>query len=225
MSTRAPTQSDVRPGLLSYVAPAIVFSIFTAAESAVPRSMYPIAYVVKAIAVTVALYVCRDTLRDIVPSRRWLFTSVLIGLVVCVGWVGIEEMFSYPHIGSREAFDPIDANATITRPVFLAVRLYGLVLMVPVMEEVLWRSFVLRYATTVDFLTIPMGTFSPMALAVTVGLSALSHPEWIVAALTNAIYCLWIARTRSLFSTVVAHATTNAALGAYVLISHNWKYW
>jgi hypothetical protein len=64
-----------------------------------------------------------------------------------------------------------------------------------------------------------------MGLAVTVALSALSHPEWLVAALTNLIYCLWIQRTKSLFSTVVAHATTNAALGAYVLVSHNWKYW
>ena len=50
MSTTAPTQPDVRPGLVSYVAPAIVFSLFTAAESLVPRSMYPVAYVVKAFA-------------------------------------------------------------------------------------------------------------------------------------------------------------------------------
>jgi hypothetical protein len=32
-------------------------------------------------------------------------------------------------------------------------------------------------------------------------------------------------RTRALFTTVVAHATTNAALGAYVLATHAWKYW
>jgi hypothetical protein len=32
-------------------------------------------------------------------------------------------------------------------------------------------------------------------------------------------------RTGSLFATVMAHAVTNAALGIYVLLSHDWQYW
>jgi CAAX prenyl protease-like protein len=217
--------SGARPGIVTYVAPAATFGVFTALEGVVPPAWYPAAYVVKAIAVTASLYFCRSTLADIVPSRRWLVSSVVLGLVVFAGWVGIEEMIAYPHLGSREAFDPALADATIGRPIFLAVRLYGLVLMVPVMEELLWRSFVLRYATQVDFLAIPIGTFSPVALGITVAVSGFSHPEWVVGALANLAYCLWLARTRSLFSTVVAHATTNAALGAYVLATHSWKYW
>jgi hypothetical protein len=36
---------------------------------------------------------------------------------------------------------------------------------------------------------------------------------------------LWLRRTRSLFATIVAHAATNAALGAYVFTAHEWQYW
>ena len=220
MVSAAPPRS-----LVTYIAPAATFGVFTWVEGLVSPKWYPVAYLVKAIAVTASLYVCRSTLADIVPSKRWLVPSVVLGLIVFAGWVGIEETISYPHLGSREAYDPALANATISEPLFLAIRLYGLVLMVPVMEELLWRSFVLRYATQSDFLAIPIGTFSMFALALTVAVSGLSHPEWVVGALANLAYCLWLKRTRALLTTVVAHATTNAALGAYVLATHAWKYW
>jgi CAAX prenyl protease-like protein len=212
-------------GLATYLAPAATFGVFTYVEGLVPPAWYPVAYLVKAIAVTVSLYVCRSTLADIVPSERWLVPSIFLGLIVFAGWVGIEEMIPYPHLGSREAYDPALADETISQPAFLAIRLYGLVLMVPVMEELLWRSFVLRYSTQPDFLALPIGTFSTFALVLTVAVSGLSHPEWVVGALANLAYCLWLRRTRALFTTVVAHATTNAALGAYVLATHAWKYW
>ena len=38
-------------------------------------------------------------------------------------------------------------------------------------------------------------------------------------------YALLLKRTRSLFAAVVAHATTNAALGIYVVLTGDWKYW
>jgi CAAX prenyl protease-like protein len=97
--------------------------------------------------------------------------------------------------------------------------------MVPVMEEIFWRSFMLRYLTQLDFRRVAVGTFSASALWVTVGGSALSHPEWLVAAIAALAYSLWLRRTRSLFASIVAHATTNAALGVYVLTTGSWQYW
>jgi hypothetical protein len=58
-----------------------------------------------------------------------------------------------------------------------------------------------------------------------VAASALAHPEWLVAVLASLAYAFWLRRTRSLFGTIVAHATTNAALGAYVLYKGAWQYW
>ena len=55
--------------------------------------------------------------------------------------------------------------------------------------------------------------------------SALAHPEWLVAIMASLAYALWLRRSRSLFGAIVAHAVTNAALGAYVLTTEDWKYW
>jgi hypothetical protein len=140
-------------------------------------------------------------------------------------WVGIDRGVPYQHLGSRTAFDPSPLRGSTGWIAFLAVRFYGLVLMVPVIEEIFWRSFFLRYLTQLDFRRLPLGTFSASALWLMVGGSALSHPEWLVAAIASLAYALWLRRTRSLFASIVAHATTNAALGVYVLATGSWQYW
>jgi len=205
----------------------IAFGAFTVGESYLPVGLFPAAYIVKAIIVTACLFVFRAPLADIRVdlSARLMVPSVLIGLVVCAAWIGIDTYVPYPHLGTRTAFDPTPLQASGWWAPFLAVRLYGLVLMVPVMEEVFWRSFLLRYLTNPDFRTLPVGTFSASALMIMVAASALAHPEWLVAIVASLAYALWLRQTRSLFGAIVAHSVTNAALGAYVLVTGEWKYW
>jgi CAAX prenyl protease-like protein len=180
---------------------------------------------VKAVAVTAALVACRRTLTEIRPAARHVLASVGLGLVVCVLWVLIDKNVPYAHLGARTAFDPTNLRGTPWWAVFLGIRLYGLILMVPVMEEVFWRSFLLRYLTAHDFWKLPVGTFSALAFWAMVAASALAHPEWVVGAVASIAYALWLRRTGSLFAVVVAHAATNAALGAYVLATGAWQYW
>jgi uncharacterized protein len=213
------------PPIFPFVAPTVVFGVLTALEGYVPTHLYVVAYAVKAVAVTSALLVWRQPLRDIKPDSKVVVPSILLGLVVCVAWVGLDKAIPYPHLGERAGFDPYSLPDPLTRAGFVVVRLYGLVLMVPVMEEILWRSFLLRYITHSQFLSIPIGEFSSRAFAVVIAASALAHPEWLVAAVANIVYCAWLRRTRSLFATIVAHAATNAALGGYVLATHEWQYW
>ena len=42
--------------------------------------------------------------------------------------------------------------------------------------------------------------------------------------LTGAM-CLLLARTKSLWACIVAHAVTNLLLGLYVIHFHQWQYW
>jgi CAAX prenyl protease-like protein len=93
------------------------------------------------------------------------------------------------------------------------------------MEEIFWRSFLLRYLTSTDFRKLPVGTFSASALWIMVAASALAHPEWLVAVMASLAYAFWLRRSRSLFGAIVAHAVTNAALGGYVLATGDYKYW
>jgi CAAX prenyl protease-like protein len=88
-----------------------------------------------------------------------------------------------------------------------------------------WRAFLIRYLTNTDFTTVRTGQFSAMAFWLVAAFSGLVHPEWLVAVVASAAYSWLLRRTGSLFATVMAHAVTNAALGIYVLLSHDWQYW
>lgn len=203
----------------------VVFGVLTLGESYLPPAYFPIAYILKAVAVTATLLIFRGPLADIQFSAKVIAPSVLIGIVVCVLWIGIDRLVPYPHLGTRTAFDPTPLKETGWWIPFLVTRLYGLIVMVPVMEEIFWRSFLVRYLTRPDFSQLPVGTFSATALWIMVAASALAHPEWLVAAIASLAYVFWLRGTRSLFGAIVAHAVTNAALGGYVLMTGAWQYW
>ena len=83
----------------------------------------------------------------------------------------------------------------------------------------------LRYFTNENFEAVPMGVFSASAFWIVTVASAATHPEWPVALIAFAIYAWLLRSTRSLFAVIVAHAVTNAALGAYIMVTHDWIYW
>jgi uncharacterized protein len=183
-------------------------------------------YVAKTVAVTVTVLFERRTLGVVEPSPRAAVLAVAVGLVVFAQWILIDKWLPYPSLGSRVGFNPLTAfEGSLSTAAFLAVRLFGLVVLVPVIEELFWRGFALRYFTNEHVESVPIGVYSVRAfLIVTVG-SAATHPEWPVALIAFAIYAWLLRSTNSLFAVIVAHAVTNAALGAYILITHDWRYW
>ena len=106
---------------------------------------------------------------------------------------------------------------------FLAVRAAGLVAVVPLVEELFLRGFLMRYAVKEDFWTVPFGLLAPMA-AVACGIYAVvSHPSEAVAALGwFGIVSGIAAATRRPIDCILCHAATNLALGAYVLATGEW---
>jgi len=214
-----------RMGWVAYSSPMVVFGVFTAVEGWVQPSMYPLAYSIKIAAVITAFFIWRGPLRDIRPSWKVLVPSLGVGLIIIGAWLIIDQVVPYPHIGARTGFDPGTIESDAGRLAFLLVRFSGLVIVVPVMEELFWRSFLLRYLSGDNAQALPIGAFSLSALAIMVVLSATAHTEWLVAAIASVIFAYWLRRTKSLFAAIVSHAAANGALGLYILQTHDWKYW
>lgn len=210
-----------------YVAPMALFLLLTMAEGHSPPAWYPLLYTAKAAVVTIALFVCARAWRqELRFEARVLPIAILVGLLVLGEWIALDKL-AYPRFGTRTAYNPFTAIADPgLRYGFLAVRFLGLAVLVPLMEEVFWRSFVLRYATDPDkWQDIPVGTFSVVACVIMSGLFAVAHPEWLAAFVCAVVYALLLRQTRSLFAVVVAHGVTNAGLGIYVLQTGNWQLW
>jgi CAAX prenyl protease-like protein len=218
-----------------YVLPMAVFLVLTALEDQLPKVegqphpfWYPAAYTVKMAVVLALIAIGRTALKDLRPrpSGGALALAVAVGIAVAVAWVGLERL-PYPKFGlsgTRQAFNPY-VLPPAGRVAFLAVRLFGLVLLVPVMEELFWRSFVIRFAIDADFGRVPIGTVTPTAAAISSALFAAAHPEWLPALLTGLAWAWLLWKTKSLGACVVSHAVANLALGLYVLATGNWQLW
>lgn len=215
--------------LLPYVLPFILFMVFTAGLEAQFKSQYPLVYIAKVVVVSIALMVMKRPLRDVRIDARNTVTGIVSGLVLCAVWIGIENGLHYPHpsfLGSRVAFNPFkEIDSSGLRMAFIAVRLIGLSLMVPVMEEIFWRSFLQRYITKPEFENVPIRNATLPAIAGVSALFAASHPEWLPALIFGAAMSALLRKTGSLWSCICAHAITNLSLGIYVLISGDWKFW
>lgn len=100
------------------------------------------------------------------------------------------------------------------------------VLIVPVVEELFWRAWLMRWLIKPQFETLKLGTYSAMAFWVTALMFASEHgPYWDVGLLAGIIYNWWMVRTRSLADCILAHACTNACLSFYVIFAGKWEYW
>jgi CAAX prenyl protease-like protein len=218
-----------------YVVPMFGYLVLTSLEGYLPAAAggkpsprwYPLAYAAKVAIVAVLMVACRSAWRDLAPRPKLgaLALAVALGLLVTAAWVGLDGLYpTFGLSGTRAAFDPT-ALKPPARWAFVAVRLLGLVVLVPLFEELFWRSFLIRWLIDDDFTRVPIGRVTPTAAAVSSVLFAAVHPEWLPALLTGLAWAWLLRRTRSVTACVVSHATANLSLGLYVLATGHWKFW
>lgn len=229
------TAADSTRAMLPYVIPMFGYLAMTTAEGYLPAGAdghpshvwYPLGYTAK-VAITAALmWACRSTWRDLspFPGPKAVALAVVLGLLVIVAWVGLDGYYpTFALTGTRSAFDP-NVLPTAGRWAFVAVRLLGLVVLVPVFEELFWRSFLVRWLIDDDFTRVPIGRVTPLAAVVTSVIFGVVHPEWLPGVLTGFAWAWLLWHTRSVTACVISHATANLALGLYVLATGDWKFW
>ncbi len=216
------------PPWLPYVAPFSLFLLLTTLESHVSGPLFPWAYAAKVVLVGGLLLALRGSLPEARPGGNGWALATGLGVALCVLWVVIDR--HTPHfafLGARTAYNPATEIGTSAGVwAFLAVRFLGLVVIVPFAEELFYRGFLLKFVTDPDdFKRVPTGVFSVVALAVNVALFAVSHQEWLAAAVFALALCLLLRFTRNLFACVLAHAVTNLMLGVYIVQTGQWQYW
>ncbi len=221
---------------LPYVAPMATFLLLTSVEDYLPKASnaphsayYPAYYAIKIAVVSVVCWLGRWSWRDLQPWPGAVSTALAVGLgsLVTVAWVGLDGLYpTFGGVGTRAAFDP-NVLTPAGKVGFLAVRMFGLVLVVPLFEELFWRSFVVRWIIDPDhFQDVPIGRVTPMAGAITAALFAVEHPaEWLPALMTGAAWAWLLHRTKSVSACFISHAVANLGLGIYVLSKGAWKFW
>ncbi|GGY58347.1 hypothetical protein GCM10007387_46060 [Pseudoduganella albidiflava] len=182
-------------------------------------------YAVKIVAVLAALFAYRRSYTELAwrpMGAVALCSSIVVGIVVLVLWVNLDA--AWMLAGESAGFNPTDAAGRIDW-VLVAVRIAGAALVVPVMEELFWRSFLQRWVHDRQFLQVPPGQVGFTALIVTSLLFGVEHNQWFAGVVAGLAYGVLYMRTGTLWAPILAHAVTNGLLGAWVVGTGAWTYW
>lgn len=156
-------------------------------------------------------------------SAGQLALSLAVGIVVLVLWVNLDA--SWMLMGEMgEGYDPTDASGRVDW-LLVAFRIAGAALVVPIMEELFWRSFLQRWVQQQDFLALEPARIGFKALLIASALFAVEHLQWFAGLVAGLAYGWLYIRTRTLWAPIVAHAATNGGLGAYVVATGHWSFW
>jgi CAAX prenyl protease-like protein len=212
----------------AFVAPFLVFVGLMALESqfSLPALYF---YPIRFLAVLLTL---------VTLSRPWLefrpgspLLSIGIGIVVFAIWIGPDLLFGYRHhwlfenslMGKAVSSAPVNLKSNIG---FMVLRCVSSFALVPVLEELFWRGWLMRWLIDHNFTKVPMGQYASGAFWMVAVLFASEHgPYWEVGLAAGIIYNWWLVKTRNLADCILAHGVTNACLCGWVLARDQWQYW
>ncbi len=182
-------------------------------------------YPIKILAVTAILifyWKSYDELR--LDNLKMIHYAVafLTGIAVFVLWINMDWEFA--TLGASESYDPGTLSGAGYYS-FIAVRLAGSSLVVPVFEEIFWRSFVLRYFIDQDFTRVKIGTFTWASFLITSVLFGSEHHLWLAGIMAGVLYNCLLYWSKNISVCIFAHGVTNLLLGIYVVKTGSWQFW
>ncbi len=224
--------SFISPAALARCLPFVLFMVLLAARGQLAES--PLAgldarwvYGVSVLAVSGAMWWFWKQYEELIRAH-WLTLreaalAVAVGVVVFALWIHLDH--PWLTVGEATAsFRPVDADGQLQWGL-IVVRWVGAALMVPVMEELFWRSFLMRWIDNPDFQKVSPRTVSFQELALSTLAFATAHTLWLAAIVAGLAYAWLYQRTGKLWAPIVAHAVTNGVLGVWVVITGNWVFW
>jgi CAAX prenyl protease-like protein len=208
-----------------------------------PAAAYPWVFGAKIVATSLCVAWFWNFYRRRFPLRAsWL--AVAVGVVGFALWVGLWKLQAEAQLvdwlggpdstaaqwlglGERAAYNPLAGadTAPLAAWGFLAIRFFGLVLLVPLIEELFLRAFFMRYIMHDTWWQIPFGEVNRLAVIAGIALPVLYHPEKLSALVWFSLVTWLMVRTKNFWDCVVAHAVTNLLLGIYVVWFNEWELW
>ncbi|PZP33364.1 MAG: CAAX prenyl protease-related protein [Roseateles depolymerans] len=161
--------------------------------------------------------------RQNLPDAREVGWAVVVGIAVFALWVKLDA--PWMTLGEPTAsFVPLQPDGRLDWPL-IVFRLAGAALVVPLMEELFWRSFLMRWLERPGFEWVDPQRVGLKAVVLSTFVFTLAHTLWLAAIIAGLAYALLYRWSGRLWTAVIAHAVTNGLLGLWVIASHRWEFW
>jgi exosortase E/protease (VPEID-CTERM system) len=219
-----PTAAHLVP-LLSVLLAGMLFE----AVSTKPDALYPLGVLVGAAALAYSWRsidgLGRRPLTDgEAVGRGGAWWAASTGVVVFAVWIGLEIVTP----AARRATDPRESLAGLPEwalAAWVAFRLLGSVVVIPVVEEIAFRGYLLRRIMSPEFRAVPPRHFSVTAILVSSVVFGLLHEQWLAGTLAGAAYALAYGRRGRIGDAILAHAVTNGLIGITAFATGKWQLW
>jgi uncharacterized protein len=162
------------------------------------------------------------TFKDLGSIPATLF-SCAIGLLVFALWIKMD--WTLGAAGVPQGFNPTLLPGQNVQITMTLIRITGAVVVVPLMEELFWRSYLIRSIIDKNIENVRIGTFTWASFLFTIVLFGLEHNYIYAGIMAGIFFNLVLYKTRSIAQCVLSHAVTNLALAIYVVFTGKWQFW
>ena len=149
-------------------------------------------------------------------ALRPCLAAVLLGLVGIGLWMIPYFTGWIPDEGNGFMPEKIFGAGSALTLAEYAMRFARAAVVVPFVEELFWRGFLMRWCINRDFpQTVAIGTHSWLAYGVTTAAFMLIHApaDWAGAFIYGSLTYLLVVKTKRITPAIVMHATANAVMG------------
>lgn len=149
--------------------------------------------------------------------------AIGLGVVAFVLWLLFDVVLAGPIVPMPE---PLTAAPGGLQAIWLAFRIFGTVVTVPIVEELAFRGFLLRRFVSDDFERVGPAAITRTAIVLSSLAFGMLHGEqWLAATLAGSIYAVAYLRRGAIGDAVAAHATTNLLVAIAALATDQWQLW
>lgn len=183
----------------------------------------------------------------LIAELKWAISweSFGVGIGVFIMWITLEGLYPNLHelqIALEGLFNPnremtketttaewnphlAFGEGTFAAWFFIIVRTIGSSLVVPPLEELVYRSTLYRYIVHPDFEKVSFRKFHWGAILFTSLIFALTHNQWLSGFICGLAYQWLVIRKGRLGDAITAHAITNFSLAIWVVAKGEWQFW
>ena len=156
--------------------------------------------------------------RDAIRARLGKLTlePIVVGLIVGALWIATQP------VGMSTLGWWLDAQGLAAAGTWLALRVFGFALIVPIAEELVFRGYLHSAFASRRFETAP-AAFAWLPFLATSLLFGALHGRWLAGALAGAAFAFTLYRSKSLTGPIAAHIAANGLIAAFVLIAGRWE--
>jgi exosortase E/protease (VPEID-CTERM system) len=200
--------------MLSIVAVTMITGAFTVGFDA----YYPL----RVLAAAGTFYYFRGAYMGIRRIPSW--QAVAVGAATFAVWMALEPAPLNDGANSALALGltQIPKAGAMT---WLAFRVVGSVIAVPIAEELAFRGYLIRRLIASDVTTVSPGRFTWASFLISSILFGALHGRWLAGTLAGMAYAMTFYRRGEIVDAIAAHATTNALIAVFVLVTGTWSLW